>query len=147
MPATHPFFNGISKEFIPDLAIHASVVTFEAGDLLFKEGDEADKLYLIINGNVAIRSAVSNNDAITIQTVENGEILGWSWITAPYKYKFSARALSQTEAIVLNGEGVRAECRMDPQLGYEVMTFMVRAVSARLEQTRVQLLNHYAKNN
>jgi len=144
--ANHPFFDGISADFIPDLAIHADMVTFEAGDLLFQEGGDADKFYLIMKGKVAIYSAVSNNDGITIQTVENGEILGWSWITPPYTYKFSAAALSQVEAIVLNAKEVRTECELDVELGYELLKLMVHAVSDRLEQTRLQLLDIYATN-
>jgi CRP/FNR family transcriptional regulator, cyclic AMP receptor protein len=144
--AEHPFFCGISEDFIPDLAIHADLATFETGDLLFKEGAVADKFYLIIKGKVAVYSVASNNDAITIQTLGDGEILGWSWITKPYLYKFSAVAIAQTEVVVLNAKEVRIECELDAELGYELMKLMVHAVSVRLEQTRLQLLDTYALN-
>ena len=144
--AKHPFFYGISEEFIPDLAILADVVTFEPGDVLFKEGDAADKFYLIIKGKIAIQTAVSYNDAITIQTVEDGEIVGWSWIVKPYKYKFGARVVEKTEMIVFNAEKLRTECEMDAELGFEIMKLLVQAVSTRLEQTRLLVLDVYGKN-
>ena len=111
--AKHPFFYGISEEFIPDLAVLAEVVSFETGDILFKEGDAADK---------------------------------FSWIVKPYKYKFGARVIEKTDMIVFNAEKLRTECEMDAELGFEIMKLLVQAVSTRLEQTRLLVLDVYGKN-
>jgi CRP/FNR family cyclic AMP-dependent transcriptional regulator len=145
--AKHPFFHGIPKEYPLRIARLAKIVQFKQGDILFKEGENADKFCLIIKGTVAIETLAAAGSAVIIQTVEDGEMLGWSWLVAPYKYRFSARAVAKTEMIVLNGVELRNQCEKAPRLGFELMKLMVQAIAARLEQTRLLALDVYGKKS
>ena len=143
--AKHPFFQGIDKKYIRDIAGHAKIAQFKEGDILFREGGDADKFYLISKGKVAIEIFTPDRRVVPIQTVEDGEMLGWSWLAAPYKWRFDARALAKTEAIVLDGETLRNQCEEDPRLGYELLKRIVQVFTRRLEQTRLQMLDVYGK--
>lgn len=143
--AKHPFFQSMPEEYTHSVAMLAKTVDFEEGDILFEEGEEANKFYLIIKGRVAIKTFLANKGVITIQTVEDGEILGWSWFVPPYKYRFDAKALTKTQLIVINGAELRNQCENDEQLGYELMKRMVHAIATRLEETRLMLLDLYGK--
>jgi CRP-like cAMP-binding protein len=139
----HKFFQGIDEKYISDIARQATIVQFGKGDFLLKEGDDADEFYLIVKGKVAIEIFAPNRGAIPIQTVEDGEMLGWSWLIAPYKWRFSARAVTGTETIALNGKTLRDQCEKEPRLGYVLMKHVVGVFTRRLEQTRLQLLDVY----
>ncbi|MBB3058807.1 Crp/Fnr family transcriptional regulator [Mucilaginibacter gotjawali] len=143
--AKHPFFDDLPEEDIRSIAGQANIVNFKEGDVLFKEGDDADKFYLIIKGKVALETYTPGRGVINIQTVEDGEMLGWSWLVAPYKYRFAAKVITKTEMIVINGTQLRADCEKKPVLGYEMMKRMVRAIALRLEQTRLMLMDIYGK--
>ena len=53
--AEHPFFHGMEERLLQILAGCASNVRFDQGDVIFREGEEADKFYLIRNGRVALQ--------------------------------------------------------------------------------------------
>ena len=74
-------------------------------------------------------------------------MLGWSWLVAPYKYKFNARVLTRTEFIAINGVELRNQCEKDPGLGYELLRRMVQAIAFRLEQTRLLVLDIYGNRS
>ena len=142
--ANHPFFYNFPEEYLQRIAGQAQILQYKEGDVLFNEGGKADKFYLVIRGKVVLGTYAPGKGAIILQTVEDGEMLGWSWLVAPYKYRFGARVNSMTEMIVINGEELRQQCENDPRLGYELMKRMVHAITFRLEQTRLLMMDVYA---
>jgi CRP-like cAMP-binding protein len=116
-------------------------VVFKAGEVILKEGEEADKFYLIRSGHVAIY--INKPSEIIIQTIHEGDILGWSWLIPPYRYRFSAKAVENTRALALDGKCLRGKCEKNSDLGYELLKRIVTIFTARLEATRLQLLDIY----
>jgi len=137
----HPFFQDLKPAFFNIMLGCASNVRFKPGEVIFHEGDEANKFYLIRHGRVAIDIAKSKHSPITIQTVHDGDILGWSWLIPPYKARFLCRAIEDTRAIALDGKCLREKCENDPALGYELLKRLTRVFTQRLENTRLQILN------
>ena len=68
-------------------------------DVIFREGEEANNFYLIRSGRVALQLFADRRGPLVISTLEEGDILGWSWLSSPYRWKFTARALEVTRAI------------------------------------------------
>ncbi len=140
----HPFFKGLEQKYFDFILGCASNVFFKAGDVILKEGDSADKFYLIRSGKAAISMGQSRQ--ITIQTIREGAILGWSWLIPPHQYRFSAKALENTRAIALDGKCLREKCEKNSDLGYELLKRLMSVFTERLEATRLQLLNIYDVN-
>ncbi|MFQ6617083.1 MAG: cyclic nucleotide-binding domain-containing protein [Fidelibacterota bacterium] len=138
-----PFFKGLEPRYIQLIAGCASNVRFNPGQFLFREGEEANQFYIIRHGKVAVEIFVPDRGAITIQTVEEGEILGWSWLVPPHNWRFDARAVELTRAIALDGKCLRTKCEEDHGLGYELLKRIVRIIAQRLKATRLQLLDVY----
>ena len=101
--AEHPFFKGLAEPYLQLLVGCASNVRFNAGELIFREGEEANQFYLIRHGKVALETSAPQRGPIIIQTLGEGEVLGWSWLVAPYRWRFDARAVELTRAIALDG--------------------------------------------
>ena len=142
--AAHPFLAGLSHETLATVAGCASNVTFDGGQTIFKEGDEANHFYIVRHGRIAVEAFSPTRGPLVIQTVEEGDILGWSWLIAPYKWRFGARALDLTRAVALDGKCLREKCETDHDLGYELLKSFADIVGQRLDATRLQLLDVYA---
>ncbi|MBZ5660254.1 MAG: cyclic nucleotide-binding domain-containing protein [Acidobacteriia bacterium] len=141
--AEHPFSRDLQKPYAELLVGCAANVRFEAGEFLFREGDEANQFYLIRQGIVSVEIFAGPSGQTTITTMGEGEVLGWSWLFPPYRWKFDARAVELTRAIALDGKCLRAKCEADHDLGYELLKRFALMVEQRLDATRLQLLNVY----
>jgi len=142
--AEHPFFAGLDKRHLEVLTGCASNVVFEEGQVIFREGEEANKFYLIREGKVALEIYAAGMGTITIQTLNSGDILGWSWLVPPYRWHFDARAIEPTRAVVMDGECLRRKCEQDHGLGYELLKRFAEIITQRLQATRLQLLDVYS---
>jgi CRP/FNR family cyclic AMP-dependent transcriptional regulator len=146
-----PFLKGLDQRYIEVIVGCASNVRFNAGELILREGEEADQFYIIHHGKVALEVAfVPEREPITIQTIGEGDVLGWSWLFPPYRWRFSARAVAPTEAIALDGKYLRTKCDEDHDLGYELLKRFAQIIEQRFQamRRRLQLLlfpAHYIK--
>lgn len=141
--AEHPFFKGLEKHYIELIVGCSSNVRFDAGKSVFRAGEEANEFYLVRHGKVALEVYVPGRGPITIETISEGEILGWSWLIPPYHWRFDARAVDLTRAIALDGKCLRDKCEKDHDLGYELLKRFADIIVQRLEATRLQLLDVY----
>jgi CRP/FNR family transcriptional regulator, cyclic AMP receptor protein len=138
---THPppFLAGMSEERLRLLAENATERHFAPGEVIFREGENADHFYLIKRGEIDLQTHSAGRPT-TVQTVGGGEALGWSWLFPPHHWRFDARARSRTDAISIPAPGLRAKCEVDPALGYEVMKRVANVVANRLQATRLKLV-------
>ncbi len=139
----HPFFKGMQQAYRQAISACASNVRFHAGQYIFREGESADKFYLLRQGCVALEVFVPGRGPISVETIKEGEILGWSWLIPPYKWSFDARALQLTQAIALDGRCLRTKCEEDHGLGYELLKRFAEVIAHRLKATRFQILDIY----
>ena len=140
----HPFFEGLEPEYLKLLVGCASNARFQAGAYLFREGEEASHFYLIRQGRVAVEIYAPQRPPIVVQTLEGGDILGWSWLIPPYHWRFDARIVEPARAIALDGKCLRTKCEENHDLGYALLKRFAHIVEQRLEATRMQLLDVYA---
>jgi|SRR5512141_1448784 CRP/FNR family cyclic AMP-dependent transcriptional regulator len=141
--AEHPFAQGLEERYLALLTSCASNVRFEAGRVIFREGEEANQFYMVREGNLAVELHAAERGAMTVLTVGAGEVLGWSWLVPPYRWNFDARALEPTRAIALDGKCLRTKAEQDHDLGYELLKRVAQIMEERLHATRLQLLNVY----
>ncbi len=141
--AEHPFFRGMATPHLDTLTGCVANVVFQPGEFIFREGQAADHFFIVREGRVAVEVFVPNKGPVTIETVEGGEVLGWSWLFAPYKARFDARAMTAVRALSLDGACLRTKTEKDAAFGYDLLKRFTQLVVARLEATRMQLLDLY----
>jgi len=141
--AQHPFLKELELRHLKILVGCASNVRFNAGQILFSEGEEANQFYMIRQGKVAIEIIAPELGPITVQTVGEGDVLGWSWLIPPYRWRFGARAVELTRAIALDGKCLRQKSEEDHDLGYALLKRFSGIIVERLEAARLQLLDVY----
>lgn len=141
----HPFFQGIPESHLATIVGCASNVRFKPDSPVFQRGDPADAFYILRSGKVAIDIGSVDRGNITIATLGEGDVIGWSWLFPPYEWHYDARATEDTRAIALDGICLRGKCETDPVLGYELMKRFSAMVIERLKATQLQLLDIYGR--
>ena len=127
------------------LAECAKEASFKAGEVLFREGEPADRFFLIESGCVALEAHDPAAGTVLVQELGLGEVLGWSWLFSPFAWRFGARAAEPTTAIVLSGAHLLIMAEKDHDFGYELMKRVAQVVIHRLQTTRKQLLNSHVE--
>lgn len=141
----HPFFEGFPETLFDGLKLCAQEVTFSAADQIYSEGDDAEEFFLIQTGRVALELHAGHHGNLIIQTIGPGEVLGWSWLFAPFRRRFDARALTPVVALALEAECLRRQCEQDHHLGHELYRRFSEVVVTNLQAARIQLLDLYSR--
>ena len=137
------FFEGLQPEQMVVLASTAEEVEYGGGVEIFEEGGDANAAYLILEEGVALELHVAHRAHHIVQTLHEGEVLGWSWLIEPHIWKFDARAVTPVRMISIDGKCLRGKCEQDFELGYRLFQRVARLMEARLSATRLQLLDLY----
>jgi len=109
-------FRNLSPEQIAAIAELGEEVEFADGRALMIEGDPADAFFLIRDGFVALEIQ-SPTGTITIETLHNGDPVGWSWLFEPYLTHFDARSRGRTRAIKFDAAVLRRRSAEDDERG------------------------------
>jgi CRP/FNR family cyclic AMP-dependent transcriptional regulator len=135
----YPYFAGIHEESLKQLAMIAEEKRIPAATRIFNESDPADKLSVIVKGEVHVQFLLGNGELRTVDTLVDGDILGWSAMIAPYKMTAHCTATKDTDLVRLDARKLRDLCDQDPRLGYQLTMEIARLLAHRLEGARVQL--------
>jgi CRP-like cAMP-binding protein len=138
--AAHRFAADMEPQHLKKLLDVAMFKQFEQDQIVFREGEPANRFYLICHGKIALESRHTGHSVPVVQFVGGGEVLGWSWLFPPYYWHFDARAVEPTSAIFFYGTRLRKESEEDPAFGYELMKRVAAVVIKRLQIVRVQWL-------
>ncbi|MGP8159315.1 MAG: cyclic nucleotide-binding domain-containing protein [Thermoplasmata archaeon] len=138
---SHPFFEGIDPTLVHAIVAQAEERTYDVGDMLVREGKPAEEFFLVFEGKIALEVRTTGHTGITVETIGRGEILGWSWLVPPHRWRFDARALKPTKVVVFNAAAARYALATHPAFGYQFLMKLLPVIAERLENTRVQLLD------
>lgn len=143
--AEHPFFAGLEARYVELMTGCASNVKFNAGETIFRTGEEANRFYIIRRGDIALEIPDPVRGRIVIQSIHEGEVLGWSWLVPPYRWEFDARATTLVRALALDGACLRGKCEANHDLGYELLKRVAQVMADRLASARLQLVDLFGK--
>jgi CRP-like cAMP-binding protein len=137
---TFAFFAGLSETELKSLSIITNKVSFQRGDLIFREDDPAHALYLLIDGwvDIVINTDAQGEQHELVTTLSPGEIFGWSAVVDPYAYTGSAVCASPVEAIDFKGADLLGMFELDPRLCCVIMS---KVCKDRLRATRLQMVS------
>jgi CRP/FNR family cyclic AMP-dependent transcriptional regulator len=139
--AATPFLAGMSDGHIETLARCACRVRFDQDTIIFRQGETANRFYLIEAGSVQLQAAIPGAEGeIVAGTIDSGGVVGWSWLLPPYECLFTARALSETSALFFYGTMLREHSEADPSLGFELLKRIATGLVKRLEAARERLV-------
>jgi CRP-like cAMP-binding protein len=142
----HPLFAGLESAYVELLAGCGRNVVFHAGDEIARQGTAADSFYLIRHGHVAVQIALPGRGAVTVDTLGEGDVVGWSWLLPPYEWQFDVEAVELTRGVVFDVRCVRDKFDTDPRLGFDLLRRFAAVIVDRLQMTRLRLIDVYGES-
>ena len=139
--AEQPFFAGMRAAHLERLSYYARRSVFRADARIFTEGGNANRCWVIREGEVRLDAHLPSRPDAAIETLGPGAVLGWSWLFPPYRWQFGAVAVEPTLTVEFSGTDLRQLCAGDPELGYELTRRLIGVVVERLQATRARLIS------
>jgi CRP/FNR family cyclic AMP-dependent transcriptional regulator len=126
------------------VAACARRLNYNAGEFLCRAEGEASRFYLILHGRVSVEIFSARRGPMTLQTLGEGEVLGWLWSEGrPYHWHLDARAVSLTRTISLEVNLLRQKCEADHDLGYEIMKRYAHSLAVAFRVSSLQLTDMF----
>jgi CRP/FNR family cyclic AMP-dependent transcriptional regulator len=141
----HPFLQELSDAHVSFLTSCAKNERFDPGRFIFHEGDPATALYLLRQGRVALEVHVPGRGATLVESLQGGDILGFSWMFAPHRWKLDALVIEPVIALSIDATCVREKMEREPAFGYALSKLLMRRLQQRLERVRKQRLDVYKR--
>jgi CRP-like cAMP-binding protein len=107
---------------------------FDAGHVLFSEGDEGDEMYIIQSGRVAIKKRVKDGET-TLAVLEKGDFFGEMAILERMPRSAAAVMEEAGDLIVISSEIFGDMIKANPEIAIR----MLRKYSIRLRETNKQI--------
>ena len=133
----HAFTKGLGDPQVAALAELATLVSFEADELILVEGQRSKCFYLVTEGSVAVELR-SPTLVVCVQALSPGQVFGWSALLDDHNTLFQVRARERTAALRLDGAALRAACHKDTLLGTEVLQRALKVVAGRVRATEMR---------
>jgi len=134
-------FEGVPLSKLDEFAPKWEEMTLKAGDEIFCEGCEAEKFYILLEGNVSLWMRLTSRPETLVLGVINkfGQSFGWSVIVSKGHYTASAEVKEDSKILAVTGEDFRDFLSSDKEIGFDIAMRMVEVVSSRLRYYRVLL--------
>lgn len=152
----YPFFAGFNHDQLSVLATAGQMISVDEGHYFFYEGDQLDKLYLIVKGKVAINIGVPNKgsagdvrdhilgnlvmDDIAVSTVDEGQLFGWSAMIPPHESTASAQTITECQVMAFDCHELKNHFQTDCEFAYIMMVKVADVIRQRLRDMHVQSL-------
>ena len=116
-------FDEIPDEQLAKIVDIAEETEFALGELIFREGTEAEHIYVLLDGKVAIRvHLTSRPESLTVSVINKPyQSFGWSGVVPPYHFTASALCESDCRLLAIPGQELLRILRDDPESGFHVM--------------------------
>lgn len=130
-------FRDVGEEHLQAIADIAVTEQVGTGTNLFRLGDAAEHLYLVVRGQIALTLPIEVKGAARDVTVDEkgpAEVVGWSALVAPFRSTLTARALMDSELYAFPGPRLLELLHAEPEHGMQVMGNLAAVVGRRLHQ-------------
>jgi CRP-like cAMP-binding protein len=139
-------FGALGTEHLDAVATYSRGNSYREGDIIFREGDIAEELYILMEGRIVLEMNVQPVPTrppipTALEVVSKDEFFGWSALVEPHVFTLSARCLLPCTAVAIKGDMLRKTMSSDPVLGFEVTKKLSQLLSLRLANTRLRLIN------
>ena len=116
--------------------------SFEPGEEIYKHGQKAKTLYVLLDGLVGLRTAAEDKmDLMAEKLQEPGSVFGAAALVKPHIYSVTSKCIKNTKVFAIDSAGLQEIIRRDPFIGLQVMTELAQFYSKRLNTYRVAITN------
>ena len=141
----YPLFAGQNNYMLEEIAMLSNEIKKEKDEWLFHEDEDAQKLYLVLDGAVALTVYVylngSGQHLSSTHSLGKGEIVGWSAIIPPHQYKVGATIVKTSNLLEIDALPLRQLLNDNPEYGYHFLRQIAEVVSERYMLVNIQIMS------
>lgn len=130
----------LSDAQIAELAARARMITLREGEPLFEQNAEANDLFVVANGRLAIRLSTPAGRVIEVEEVGHYCLSGWASMVAPHAYIADAHALEDSTVLAIASSDAEEVFLSEPAAGYAVMKQLAGVMSGHLRDIKEHLI-------
>ena len=139
-----PFFTTLPEDELERLASELEVVNLKSGEILFREGDPGQLLYIVIKGDLEILKAPGTEDELILNTIHEGEYIGEMSLITGAPRTASVRAHNGDAVLLsMNRNHLNDLLHRHPELA----SAMVTVLSQRLDNTNIATFRDLTEKN
>ena len=140
--AEFPLFRNLPESLLDKIAALGEETSFSQGETIFHEGQQADLLHFLLNGEVVLKvKLTSRPEHISVSVVNQPyESFGWSGVVPPFHYTASAICEVDCKVLTIPGEDFMKLLNENPEAGFIVMQRLTELIASRLRNSRQALL-------
>lgn len=138
------FFKGLTVEQISEVLKIANIVNFSEGDVIMKEGDIGDTMYVILDGTVEVVKSLimqgieeevkGKNKVFTRLNEKQHAVFGEIALLEEFKRTATIIALTKCSLYEFRKDDFLRLTENDQNIGYRIVLNLARIVSARLRK-------------
>ena len=133
-------FEYLTDEMLNELSAITIVIKAKKGDLIYREGDPAQNVYMLKSGKVLLEQKISPTISVTVNSIDPGESFGWAFLLDKGSNNLTATCSEDSEIYVINRDMVRTLMNRDHTMGYMMMQHLSALLKHRLDQRTHQFL-------
>ncbi len=132
----------LNESQLNDLVSHSTEMSCAAGETIFNQGDQANFLYVLIEGTVELAVKAQEKIALMTSKVEKeGMTFGIPCLLEPFRYNVSARCLTPSRVLRFEASYIKSKIDEDPKMGIEIMRKLASLYFNRLNELRSGITN------
>jgi len=135
-----PFFQGLPPADRQYILQCFRVENHEVEEVIFCQGQMADRLYLLASGRVEIRFKRYDGEALTVSVIEPGGIFGWSAALGRRSYTSGAVCTESGHSLSIQGRDLRRICEEHPATGVILLERLAEVIALRLTSTHAHVM-------
>lgn len=144
-------FEDMSSSQLSLLAPLFTLRSYTPTEVIFRQGEQANHLYIVVNGCVAICFKPDDGEAITVAQIEKNGVFGWSAAFGSENYTSGAKCVEQATLLCVRGDRLKIFYENHPKTGILILDRLAKVVASRLKSTHshsqvVAMLEHGLKN-
>ncbi len=135
-----PLFQGLDPQDLILLSERLQTDSFSEGEVIFNQGDRADRLYVLISGQVAIQFNPEDGETLTVTEIKEGGVFGWSSALGRQVYTSCAVCLEESETLSVLGDELRELCATHPETGVIILERLAEVIASRLRNAHAHVV-------
>ena len=135
-------FEALDEPQLNLLLSKARVESFPGGEIIFRQGDEAHRLFILMEGVIDLTIKTGEKiDFMTSKIEKEGAVFGMPSLIEPFRYNVTATCLRPSKVLIMEADHIRKKMEEDPKMGMEVMKKLASIYFNRLNEMRTGVQN------
>ena len=136
----------LKDDMLDSLISITDVLTFQDQENIFRQGDVADRFYMVKRGKVLLEQRIAEKITVSVGSIKPGFAFGWSTMIEEGYYTTDAVCAEPCEIFSMKGDKIRALCAKDPFMGFllcqRLLVILKKRYDHRTEQF-IKVIKHH----